>query len=284
MATLSIDKKTAIVGALVEGASIRSVERMTGVHRDTITKLVVRMGKACDRLADEQIRNVPCEQLQLDEIWSFVGKKRNRVRLLDDTSQVGDFWTWVALDPDTKLVPHFMVGKRTRYDADAFVEGLAARVHGRPQISTDKLHLYRGAIFQAWSVREGNGWNRPSWGTIVKLYQVQPAGAGRYSPPQCIAAERFVESGSPDVDRISTSHVERQNLTMRMSIRRLTRLTNGFSKRVDNLKAAVSLHFAYYNFVRRHLSIKTTPAVASGVAEKAWTLGELVEWGDMYGR
>ncbi|MCH7869992.1 MAG: hypothetical protein IH881_20040, partial [Myxococcales bacterium] len=163
------------------------------------------------------------------------------------------------LDPDTKLVPSHHVGKRTVIDAKIFVAGIAKRIEGRPQISTDKLGAYRSAILGQWSERDEKGWTRPDWGTIVKRYEVETAAAGRYSPPHVVAADKRVESGNPDVSRISTSHVERQNLTMRMNIRRFTRLTNGFSKKVENLQAAVSLHFAHYNFVRKHITIKTVP-------------------------
>ena len=283
MAELSIDKKISIIGALVEGSSIRSIERMTGVHRDTITRLAVRVGKGCERLMDDKIRRVHCDFLELDEIWSFVGKKRNHVRKGDDPSQVGDFWTWVALDPDTKLVPSHHLGKRTLVDARVFVAGIAKRVEGRPQISTDKLGAYRSAILGQWSEKHGDKWSRPDWGTIVKRYEVEPAASGRYSPPHVVAVDRRVQSGNPDVSRISTSHVERQNLTMRMSMRRFTRLTNGFSKKVENLQAAVSLHFAHYNFVRRHITIKTAPVVASGVEGQAWKLADFVEYADLYG-
>ena len=283
MAELSIDKKITIIGALVEGSSIRSVERMTGVHRDTITRLAVRVGKGCERLMDERIHGVQCDFLELDEIWAYVGKKRNHVRDGDDPAQVGDFWTWVALDPDTKLVPSHHVGKRTVIDAKVFVAGIAKRVEGRPQISTDKLGAYRSAILGQWSERDQKGWTRPDWGTVVKRYEVEPAAAGRYSPPHVVAVDKRIESGNPDVSRISTSHVERQNLTMRMNIRRFTRLTNGFSKKVENLQAAVSLHFAHYNFVRKHITIKTVPVVAAGVEGKPWGLADFVEWTDLYG-
>lgn len=277
MARLTTDRKAQILGALVEGSSIRSTERMTGVHRDTITKLVVSTGRACERLMQQEIRHVACQQLQMDEIWCFVGKKRNHLRHSDDISQVGDFWTWVGLDRDTKLVPHHHVGKRDEREAVEFVTELRKRVEGRVQISTDKLAAYRWAINLAW---EGE----VDYGRIVKRYQVEPSNEGRYSPPQCVAIDKDAVIGDPDMDMVSTSHVERQNLTMRMGMRRFTRLTNGFSKKLENLKAAVALHFAHYNFVRVHSTIKTTPALAAGVANRRWTLGDLVQWGEVYGR
>ena len=174
---LTTERKAQVVGALVEGASIRSVERMTGVHRDTITKLVLRMGKASQRLLDERVRGVHCDQLQLDEMWAFVGKKRRTVRESDDTSKVGDFWCWVALDPESKLIPAHLIGKRTWQDAETFARDLRSRVEGRVQLNTDKLVAYRAALFGAFSERQDDGsWKRPDWGTIVKRYAVQPAG------------------------------------------------------------------------------------------------------------
>jgi len=278
MARLDTAKQVRILSSLVEGSSIRSTERMTGAHRDTIMKLILRWGRASERLLDEKIRGVRCSHLQLDELWCFVNKKRNHLRPGDDPT-FGDAWTWTALDPETKLVPAFHVGKRGEADAVLFVHKLRSRVEGRVQISTDKLAAYRWAIASAWGYEE-----LPDWGRIVKRYRVEPASFGRYSPPVCIGVNKDAVFGDPDMDRISTSHVERQNLTVRMGLRRFTRLTNGFSKKVDNLRAAVALHFAYYNFVRKHSSIKTTPAVAAGLDGQPMTLPEFVEWGELYGR
>ena len=277
-ARLTTEKKAAVVGALVEGASIRATERMTSISRPTIDKLISRMGRASDRLMRQHVRGFRPAELQMDELWAFVGKKRNHVGRGDDPSQVGDFWTWVALDPESKLVPHTHVGKRTERDAVDFCLELANRVEGRIQISTDKLAAYRWAIGLAFG-------DRTDYGRIVKRYQVPvDRSEGRYSPPVCVGVEKDILWGDPDPARISTSHVERQNLTVRMQSRRFTRLTNGFSKKVENLRAAVALHFAHYNFVRRHGTIKTAPAVAAGLAEKPWTLADLVEWGDLHGR
>jgi IS1 family transposase len=270
MATLSTDKQAAVIGALIEGSSIRSTERMTGVHRDTIMRLVERVGRSCERMMDEQIRHVPCRELQLDELWCFVGKKRNHVRVTDDPNRVGDRWTWYAVDRDTKLVPAYHVGRRDMYDADAFISKLRPRVEGRPQLSTDKLAAYRWAIFSAWGTEV-------DYGRIVKRYAVEPAREGRYSPPICIGVEKDVIYGDPDPERICTSHVERQNLNVRMQSRRFTRLTNGFSKKVENLEAAVALHFAAHNFVRVNRTIKTTPAVAAGIAAEPWKVVDLLE-------
>ena len=267
-------------GALVEGCSIRSVERLTGIHRDTITKLALRMGRASQRLLDDRIQGVRCRQLQLDEIWCFVGKKRNRVLRDDDPSQVGDFWCWNAIDPESKLIPSHYIGKRTSFDAAIFVRDLRRRVEGRVQLNTDKLGAYRWAILSEWRIDQ----EKPDWGSIVKRYKMEPASFGRYSPPHVVGVSKRIESGVPDLDRINTSHVERNYLTMRMTMRRFTRLANGFSKKVENLRAATALHFAHYNFCRRHSTIKTTPTVAAGVEHRAWRLAELVEWGELYGR
>jgi len=269
--SLKANQQVSVISALVEGCSIRSTERLTGVHRDTITKLVVRVGRACERLMREEIRHVRCHYLQLDEVWAYVGKKRNHVRPTDDASQVGDFWTWVAIDQDTKLVPHHHVGKRNEDDAVAFASELRRRVEGRVQITTDKLAAYRWALGTSFG-------DDVAYARIVKQYAVEPASDGRYSPARCVGIQKEVVWGEPDPMRISTSHVERNHLTMRMQMRRLTRLTNGFSKKAENLKAAVALHFAHYNFVRNHSTIGTTPAVAAGVATRAMRISELVEF------
>jgi IS1 family transposase len=277
-------KRAAVIGALVEGASIRSTERMTGIHRDTITKLLLQMGRASQRLLDERVRGVRCRRLQLDEFWGFCQKKQRNVRSDEDRSRVGDVWCWVALDPDTKLVPSHRIGKRSWDDATAFTQDLRSRVEGRVQLNTDKLFLYRTALFRAFGeIQEDGSFRAPDWGTIVKRYAVPRAEPGRYSPPVCVGVTRRVESGRPIPIRISTSHVERQHLTARMHMRRFARLTNAFSRRLENLRAATALHYCFYNFCRRHGSIKTAPAVAAGLIDQPWTLERLVEWGEVYG-
>ncbi|MCP5059366.1 MAG: IS1 family transposase [bacterium] len=276
MARLTTDKKATILGALVEGNSIRSTERMTGVHRDTITKLVVETGRKAERIMDEEIRHFSPEQIEMDEIWCFVGKKRAQLKRTDDVTRVGDAWTWVALDPDSKLVPAHHVGRRKDADAQILTKQLARRIEGRVQISTDKLYAYRHAI----SLHLGGSIHNDTkvdYGRIVKRYKGAPLDTGRYSPPEVVAIDKDAVYGNPDPDRICTSHVERQNLTMRMGMRRFTRLTNGFSKKIENLRAATALHFVHYNFVRCHSTIKTTPALASGIADHRWTLEELVD-------
>jgi IS1 family transposase len=269
---LPIEKKTMVISALAEGNSIRSIERMTGIHRDTIMRLGVKVGEGCEKLHNETMRNLTCKELQLDEIWGFIGMKQKTKRVGDDPTK-GDVWTWVAIDPRTKLIPSYVVGKRTKVHCDRVMSDLASRVANRPQISTDALSSYVKAI-------DFHFGGQVDYGQIVKTYAEDisaPGSAGKYSPPEVIAIEKIHVMGVPDEEKISTSHVERQNLTMRMHMRRLTRLTNAFSKKLENFKAAASLHFAYYNFVKRHSTIRCTPAMAAGLTNDFWTVEELIK-------
>lgn len=243
---------------------------MTNTHRDTICRLLVEVGENCARIMDEQMRDLPCSRIQVDEIWSYVQKKQRCVTPEDDRNRVGDMWTFVAIDPDSKLVPAYRVGKRTRPHAVAFMNDLSERLANRVQLSSDALNTYVDAVERAFGADV-------DYGQAVKFYEAEPIGPGRYSPPRVVRADRAVISGRPDQRPISTSLVERQNLTMRMSMRRFTRLTNAFSKKVENLRAAVSLHFAYYNFVRMHKTLRMTPAMAAGVSDRLWSLEELVD-------
>ena len=270
MNRLSLDRRTQVINCLVEGSSIRSSERMTGIHRDTIMRLLVEVGTGCAKLMDEQMRDLPCQRIQVDEIWSYVGKKQRQVTREDDKARVGDQWTFVAIDPDTKLIPAYRVGKRTKPHAIAFMADLSERLANRVQISSDALSSYVDAVEQAFGADV-------DYGQAVKFYEAEPVGPGRYSPPKVVRAERTAIAGAPDRAHISTSIVERQNLTMRMSMRRFTRLTNGFSKKVENHRAAVGLHFAHYNFVRMHKTLRMTPAMAAGVSRRMWGLEEMVE-------
>jgi IS1 family transposase len=263
-------RQVQIIAGLVEGNSIRSVERMTNTHRDTIMRLMVRVGDGCARIMNDEMRDLSCHRLQLDEIWGYVHKKQRRITPTDDISRMGDMWTFVALDPDTKLVPTYRVGKRDGETANAFVADLSERLSNRVQLSSDGLRAYVEAIEQAFGADV-------DYGQVVKIYEAEPVGPGRYSPPRVVDAQLTVITGNPDPAHISTSFVERQNLTMRMSMRRLTRLTNAFSKKVENLHAAVALHFAHYNFVRLHRSLRVTPAMAAGVSNRLWSIEELVE-------
>lgn len=270
MNRLSIDRQATAISALVEGNSIRSVERMTGIHRDTIMRLLVQVGDGCAALMDDEMRNLQSERIQVDEIWAYVGKKQRHVTSNDNKARVGDMWTFVALDPDTKLVPSYRVGKRTRVEAMAFMHDLSGRLANRVQISSDALRTYIDAVEEAFGADV-------DYGQAVKFYEAEPVGPGRYSPPKVTYQEKTVIAGNPDQRHISTSLVERQNLTMRMSMRRFTRLTNAFSKKVENLRAAVSLHFAHYNYVRVHKTLRVTPAMAAGVSNRLWSMEELVE-------
>ncbi len=268
---LSTEKQIGIIGALCEGSSIRSIERMTGVHRDTIMRLGVRAGQGCATLLDSKMRNLSCERLQLDEIWGFVGKKQRNLEVSDDPS-LGDAWTFCAIDSDTKLVPAFRVGKRDDITANAFAEDLAARMSNRVQISTDGLGAYIGAIDLAFG-------GEADFAQVIKTYvtddSIRPE--RRYSAPKIITSEKRVVSGSPDMKLASTSHIERLNGTTRLHMRRLTRLTHAFSKKLENFEAAVALHFAYYNLVLRHNTLRCTPAMAAGVEQSFWSVGDLVE-------
>ena len=270
MNCLSLPRRTQIIHCLVEGNSIRSTERMTDTHRDTIMRLMVEVGTGCAVLANDQMRNLPCQRIQVDEIWSFVGKKQARLERGDDRSRLGDQWTFVALDPDTKLVPAYRVSKRTRETAVAFMSDLSERLANRVQISSDALSSYVDAVERSFGADV-------DYGQVVKFYDAEPIGPGRYAPPRVTHAQRSVIAGNPDQRHISTSLVERQNLTMRMSMRRFTRLTNAFSKKLENLQAAVALHFAHYNLVRLHKTLRVTPAMAAGVSNHLWSLEELVD-------
>lgn len=267
---LPIERQAQIIHALVEGNSIRSVERMTDTHRDTIMRLSVRIGEGCAALMDKEMRGLNCQRVQVDEIWAYVGKKQRNLSLADNRARMGDMWTFVALDPDTKLVPSYLVGKRDLSHATAFLNDLSERLTNRVQLSSDGLKAYVEATERAFG-------GEVDYGQIVKIYDAEPAGAGRYSPPHVVRADRTVIAGKPSQAHISTSLVERQNLTMRMCMRRFTRLTNGFSKKVENLRAAVGLHFAHYNFVRIHKTLRVTPAMAAGVSNRLWTMEDLLE-------
>lgn len=270
MNKLKIEKQESAIAALVEGASIRSVERMTGIHRDTIMRLTIRTGEKCRKILDQEMHNLKCKRIQLDEIWGYVGKKQRRVGLMDDVEEVGDQWIFVALNADTKLIPSYIVGKRTAENALALTDDLSSRLTNRVQISSDALKAYVDAVDLAFG---GN----VDYGQIVKSFEGEPTGAGRYSPPQVVSVTRKSILGNPQAKHISTSFVERSNLTMRMSMRRLTRLTNAFSKKLDNLKAATALHFAHYNFVRIHQTLKVTPAMAAGVTNQVWSIRDLID-------
>ena len=268
---LTNEEKTTAVAMLCEGNSIRSIERMTGIHRDTIMRLGVRMGEGCKQLMDEHLQDLACKTIQVDEVWGFIGMKQKTAKANRAGGDVGDVWTWVAIDADTKLVPTFAVGDRTQHMANTFIEDLASRLSHRVQISSDALAAYPAAIERAFGCEV-------DYGSIIKTFsQTQVEEQRRYSPPEVVKVEKKSVNGLPDVDLISTSYVEKQNHTLRMHCRRLSRLTNAFSKKFDNFKAAVALHYAYYNFVKTHKTIRCAPAVEAGVINSAWTVSDLVE-------
>jgi IS1 family transposase len=266
---LPFDKQIAVIGALAEGSSIRSIERITGIHRDTVMRLGVRVGKGCAALMDANMRDLSCNRLEVDEIWGFVGKKERNVKQ-GDAVEIGSVWTWCALDADTKLVPAYKVSDRSPKAAKEFMKDLAGRMANRVQLSTDGYAAYVHAVEAAFG-------QDVDYGAIVKVFGAYAFGERRYSTSGVIAAEKVVRTGKPDYDLISTSYVERLNATTRLHMRRLTRLTHAFSKKFENFEAAVGLHFGYYNFVKKHSTIRTTPAVAAGVASSPWSIGELLE-------
>lgn len=274
MNRLSTKDRARIIGALVEGTSIRATTRMTGAAKNTVTKLLVDIGEAAADYQDKVLRDLPCKVVEADEIWSYCYSKQVNVpKEFKGTPGYGDVWTFTAICADTKLAPTWLVGERTGDDADVFLRDLADRMDGRIQLSTDGHSMYLSTVGPAFH-------QQVDYAQIIKLYASDPkAQKGKYSPPICTGTKRKVLKGDPDPDRISTSYVERQNLTMRMGMRRFTRLTNGFSKKVENLAHAVSLHFLYYNFARPHAALKDpyprTPAMAAGVADHVWTLEEI---------
>ncbi len=271
---LETEKKVLAVSMLAEGNSIRSIERVTDIHRDTIMRLGVRIGQASKRIMDAKMRNLTCRHIEVDEIWGFIGKKEKRATRKESMIiGVGDVWTFIALDADTKIIPSFVVGRRDAYHTKAFMDDLASRMANRIQVTTDALAAYPDAIERGFG-------SEIDYGQIVKTYSLtnlNKDAASRYSPVEVVKVERTIVSGMPDVSRITTSHVESQNLTLRMHCRRLTRLTNAFSKKFDNFQAAVALNFAYYNFCKIHGSLRMTPSMAAGVEKSQWTVAELVE-------
>lgn len=274
MNRLSTEKRAQIIGCLTEGVSIRATVRITGAAKNTITKLVVDLGEACSAYQDEAFRDLSCTSLQCDEMWGFCyAKQKNVPDEHKGTFGYGDVWTWVALDADTKLVPSWLVGERTLRDCWTFMEDLKGRVRGRIQISTDAHNTYRGVIPLVFEPGEID------WAQIIKEYRSSQVAPGRYSPPICTGVRTRARLGDPDPSQVSTSYVERQNLSMRMGMRRFTRLTNGFSKKVENMAHAVSLHYMHYNFARPHSTLANpyprTPAMAAGVADHIWTLQEV---------
>jgi IS1 family transposase len=269
MNKLSTAKRVAVVSALVEGCSIRSTVRMTGVSKNTVAKLLVELGAACTKFQDETLRNLSCKRLQCDEIWSFVGGKDKNLSDEKKEAGLGSVWTWTAIDADTKLIASWLVGSRDAGSAYEFMQDVAGRLRGRVQLTTDGHKPYLEAVEAAFGMDI-------DYAVLQKIYGNDANPEKRYSPAVCLGCKVEEVTGSPDPKHISTSYVERQNLTMRMSMRRFTRLTNAFSKKVENHAAAVALYFMYYNFGRVHQTLRVTPAMEAGVANHVWSVEEIV--------
>ena len=265
MNQLSTERRAALVAALVEGNSVRATARMTDTAFNTVLKFVVDIGTVCRTYLDETMRGLTCQRLQADEIWQFCyAKDRNVPASMRGKPGIGSVWTWIAMDADTKLIPTFHVGTRDAACAYEFMSDVASRITNRVQLTTDGHRAYLEAVDLAF------GFHQIDYAMLVKIYGEAPEGQRRYSPPQCLGARQDVIAGDPDPDHISTSYVERQNLTMRMSMRRFTRLTNGFSKKVENLEHALALHYVHYNFARIHKTLRCTPAMQAGVSTRLW--------------
>ena len=275
MNKLSLERKVRVIKALVEGNSIRATCRITNTAKGTVIRLLRDAGKACAEYQDKHLRDLPCKRIECDEIWSFCYAKAKNVPQ-DKQGQFGygDVWTFVAIDSDTKLVLSWLVGLRELAYAYEFAKDIKERLSNRVQLTTDGHRMYYEAVKHAFG-------NDIDYAMIVKYYGNTQDEYGRYSPPKCTHAKAKLIRGSPDITKVSTSYIERQNLTMRMSMRRFTRLTNAFSKKIENLEYAVALHFMYYNFARPHKTLTKpypkTPAMAAGISDHMWAVEEIVE-------
>jgi IS1 family transposase len=275
MNKLSTAKRVQVVKALVEGNSLRSITRMVGCSINTVTKLLVDLGTSCEAFHDEHVRNVPSKRVQCDEIWTFCyARKENLPEDLRGVFGYGDLWTWVGQDADSKLVLSWIVGRRNAETAHPFMHDLASRLTSRVQLTTDGLHAYLEATDAAFA-------SDIDYARLIKVYGSDPNAEKRYAPPVCLETKVQVVSGNPAIEHISTSYIERQNLQMRMSMRRFTRLTNGHSKKVENHEHALALHYMHYNFGRVQKAIGGTPAMAAGLASRPWSIEEIVGLLDM---
>ncbi len=270
MNKLPLQKRAQILHLLCEGNSIRAVTRLTGVSKNTVTKLLIDAGKACAAYHDEHVRNVKAERVQVDEVWSFTYSKQKNVSTAKAAPEdAGDTWTWTAIEADTKLIVSYLVGGRDSEYAITFMDDLRGRISNRVQLTSDGHKAYLEAV-------EGAFGGDVDYAQLVKLYGNAPESAkGRYSPAECTGIKKTRIEGNPDPKHVSTSYVERQNLTMRMHMRRFTRLTNAFSKKVENHSYAVALHFMYYNFVRIHQKLRMSPAMAAGVTDRLWEISDI---------
>ena len=270
MNKLTNERRIQVIAALVEGNSIRATVRMTGVAKNTIVKLLEDVGEACANFQDEAMRNLPCRRLECDEIWSFCyAKKKNVAPEHQGILGYGDVWTWVAIDADTKLVPCWHVGRRDANAASEFIADLASRLKNRVMLTTDGFKPYLEAVEESFGADI-------DYAMLIKIYGASQDEV-RYSPAECCGTRTEVITGDPFPPMVSTSYVERQNLTMRMSMRRFTRLTNGFSKKLENHMHAIALHYMYYNFCRIHQSLRCTPAMEAGISKKVWEIEDIVK-------
>jgi IS1 family transposase len=272
MNQLSTAQRAKVVSVLVEGNSLRATARITGVARMTIEKLLRDLGAACERFHNERVTGLMATRVQCDEIWAFVGAKEKNATAEQKAAGWGDIWTWTGMDADSKLMISWLVGGRGQSAANAFMSDVAARLTNRVQLTTDGNAVYLVAVDRAFGVDV-------DYGMMQKAYTGQ--GGGRYSPAKFVGATKSTITGDPDPRHISTSYVERQNLTMRMHMRRFTRLTNGFSKKVEMHAHNVALHFTYYNFCKVHQTLRVTPAMEAGLSDHVWSLEELVALLDM---
>ncbi len=269
MNVLPIEKQIQIINALVEGNSIRSTARMLDVEHKTVMRVLLRIGAKCERLLDEKMRRLPCKVVQVDEIWTFVGKKEKRVTQNDNPAEVGDQYVFVAMDSESKLIPSYRIGKRNSANTWHFMQDLQSRLASRVQLTSDGFPPYIPAVEDAFGADV-------DYAMLIKTYQEAGERDKRYSPGEIVNALPIPVTGNPKPHLVSTSHIERQNLTIRMQLRRFTRLTNAFSKKLENLKAAIALHFAWYNFCRIHQSLRITPAMAAGITTELWPISSLV--------
>lgn len=268
MNRLSTEERAKVISVLVEGNSLRATSRITGVARMTIEKLVRDLGAACEAFHNRTVKNLASQRIQCDEIWSFIGAKEKNATEEQKAMGWGDVWTWTALDPDSKLMVSWFVGDRGQDSAMFIMNDIASRIANRVQLSTDGYTTYLAAVDRAFG-------ENVDFGIIKKTYQAPGAG-GRYSPPKMVSSKRSTVWGNPDPKHISTSHVERHNLTMRMSMRRFTRLTNGFSKKLEMHALNLAIHFTHYNFCKIHSSLRVTPAMQAGLTDHAWEITDLV--------
>ena len=270
MNRLSSEQRTQVISCLIEGNSIRSTVRMTGIAKKTVMRLLVECGEFCAEYQDRAFRNLKCRRLQVDEMWSFCYcKQKNVTPEIAENHVAGDVWLWSAIDAETKLVPAWYIGQRDAVAATTFIADLETRLANRVQLTSDGHKVYLNAVIDAFA-------DEIDYAQLVKYYGNEPEGQKRYSPAVCTGAERIIRLGDPDPKYISTSYVERHNLSVRMTVRRFTRLTNAFSKKIENHCAAIALGYFAYNFIKIHRTLRVTPAMAAGVTDQLWEVADLV--------